>query len=335
MNISKSIKQFNTFGLDIVSNDFNIAKNEDEIINFLNKHCNNNPIVLGGGSNILFKKDIERPVLKIEIKGINVVKEDSAFVYISVGAGENWDNFVNWSLRKDYGGIENLSLIPGNVGSAPIQNIGAYGKEVKDIIYSCDGVFIKNLEKKTFKNSDCNFAYRSSIFKKELKNKFVITKVNFVLKKNNHKVLSDYNSVSSALKKINISKPKINDIAKIIKKIREEKLPDYNKIGNAGSFFKNPVLSTEKFEGLKSKFNKIPSHKINKKLIKVPAAWLIEICGFKELAYNNVSVHKNQSLVIINLGGAKGIDIYNFSQKIKESVYKKFDILLEEEVNII
>ena len=148
LNISKSIKQFNTFGLDVVSNDFNIAKNEDEIINFLNKHSNNNPIVLGGGSNILFKKDVERPVLKIEIKGINVVKEDSAFVYISVGAGENWDNFVNWSLRKDYGGIENLSLIPGNVGSAPIQNIGAYGVELDSVFESCRAISLENKKAK-------------------------------------------------------------------------------------------------------------------------------------------------------------------------------------------
>jgi len=331
-----SLKEFNSFGVESHCSNLYLINSIKDFYKIDISTRAQEKIILGAGTNILLKSEfISKPIFKIQIQGIDIYDENKNQVFISVGAGVNWDEFVWWCINKNFGGVENLVSIPGNVGSAPIQNIGAYGKEVKDIIYSCEGVFIKNLEKKTFKNSDCNFAYRSSIFKKELKNKFVITKVNFVLKKNNHKVLSDYNSVLSALKKINISKPKINDIAKIIKKIREEKLPDYNKIGNAGSFFKNPVLSTEKFEGLKSKFNKIPSHKINKKLIKVPAAWLIEICGFKEHAYNNVSVHKNQSLVIINLGGAKGIDIYNFSQKIKESVYKKFDILLEEEVNII
>ena len=335
MNVSKSLKQFNTFGLDVVSNDFNIAKNEDEIINFLNKYSKNNPIILGGGSNILFKKDIERPVLKIEIKGINVVKEDSAFVYISVGAGENWDNFVNWSLRKDYGGIENLSLIPGNVGSAPIQNIGAYGVELDTVFESCRAISLENKKVKIFHKIDCDFTYRSSIFKEKLKNKYIISRVVFKLTKKSHFLKTNYKPLKELIKIKNISNPTIQDISNLVKEIRSSKLPDPKIIGNCGSFFKNPVISKNKLEKISSIDKLIPFYKLSDEKFKIPAAWLIEKCGMKGRIEGQTGTHKEHALVIINLGAATGTEIYNFSQKIKKLVLKKFNILLEEEVNII
>lgn len=331
-----SLKELNSFGVESYSSNLFLINSIKDFYTIDYNIRQQEKIILGGGTNILLKsKFISKPIFKIQIQGIEICYEKNDEVLISVGAGVNWDEFVWWCVNKNFGGIENLVLIPGNVGSAPIQNIGAYGKEVNDVIHSCEGIFIKNLEKKTFKNPDCNFGYRSSIFKKELKNEFAITKVNFILKKNNHKIISNYSSVLSALKKRQISQPSIKDIAQIVKEIRERKLPDYNELGNAGSFFKNPVIDNKKFERLCSRFDDIPYYEVNHNLIKVPAAWLIEMCGFKKTKFNNVGVHKNQSLVIINLGNAKGIDIFSFSQRIKESVYKKFDILLEEEVTVV
>tara|TARA_X000000950_G_scaffold154324_1_gene189343 strand:- start:1917 stop:2921 length:1005 start_codon:yes stop_codon:yes gene_type:complete len=331
-----SLKDLNSFGVEsYASNLFYINSIEDfsAIDTDIRKK---DVIILGGGTNMLFKSSfIERPVFKIQIKGIEKYKENENEVYVSVGAGVNWDHFVLWCLDNNFGGVENLISIPGNVGSAPIQNIGAYGKEVKDTIVSCEGIFIKNLKKKTFTNSECNFNYRTSVFKDKLKNLFAITKVNFVLSKSNHQIFSEYESVKSLLKNRKITNPSIIDIANIIKEIRDFKLPNYKVIGNAGSFFKNPIINKEKFEKLKLNFKLIPNYYIDESNVKIPAAWLIEACGYKKIIYNNVSVHSNQSLVIVNLGNAKGVDIYTFSQNIKQSVLKKFDILLEEEVNIL
>ena len=331
-----SLKDLNSFGVEsYASNLFYINSIED--FSAIDPNIRKKDIIiLGAGTNMLFKStSIEKPVFKIQIKGIEIFKENENEVYVSVGAGVNWDHFVLWCLNNNFGGVENLISIPGNVGGAPIQNIGAYGREVKDTVVSCEGLFIKNLEQKTFTNSECNFSYRTSVFKDKLKNLFAITKVNFVLTKNNHLIFSEYGSVKSLLKNRNIKNPSIIDIANIIKEIRNFKLPNYKVIGNAGSFFKNPIIDKEKFEKLKLNFKVIPSYNIDESNVKIPAAWLIEACGYKKIIYNNVSVHSNQSLVIVNLGNAKGADIYTFSQNIKQSVLKKFDILLEEEVNII
>ena len=331
-----SLKDLNSFGVEsYASNLFYINSIED--FSAIDPNIRKKDIIiLGAGTNMLFKSTfIEKPVFKIQIKGIEIYKENENEVYVSVGAGVNWDDFVLWCLDNNFGGVENLISIPGNVGGAPIQNIGAYGREVKDTIVSCEGLFIKNLKQKTFTNSECNFNYRTSVFKDKLKNLFAITKVNFVLTKNNHLIFSEYESVKSLLKNHNITNPSIIDIANIIKEIRDFKLPNYKVIGNAGSFFKNPIIDKEKFEKLKLNFELIPSYYIDESNVKIPAAWLIEACGYKKIIYNNVSVHSNQSLVIVNLGNAKGVDIYTFSQNIKKSVLKKFDILLEEEVNIL
>ena len=328
-----SLKEFNTFGIDVLANNFNKAKNEDEILHFLIENkCN--PLILGGGSNILFKNNINKPILKIEIKGIQIIEENENSIYVSVGAGENWNDFVRWSLAKNYGGIENLSLIPGNVGSAPIQNIGAYGAELKDVFHSCRAISIDNKIIKTFIKDECNFTYRSSIFKEKLKNKYVISRVTFRLSKTNHVINSEYKPLKNLLNERGIITPTIQDISKLVIKIRTNKLPDPKKIGNCGSFFKNPIISNLKFKNLFKKFNTIPNYKISKNEVKIPAAWLIEECGFKGKIEGKTGTHKKHALVIVNNGGASGEEIYKFSQNIKKSVLKKFNILLEEEVNI-
>ena len=328
-----SLKEFNTFGIDVLANNFNKAKNEDEILHFLIENkCN--PLILGGGSNILFKNNINKPILKIEIKGIQIIEENENSIYVSVGAGENWNDFVRWSLAKNYGGIENLSLIPGNVGSAPIQNIGAYGAELKDVFHSCRAISIDNKIIKTFNKDECNFTYRSSIFKEKLKNKYVISRVTFRLSKTNHVINSDYKPLKNLLNERGIITPTIQDISKLVIEIRTNKLPDPKKIGNCGSFFKNPIISNLRFKNLFKKFNTIPNYKISKNEVKIPAAWLIEECGFKGKIEGKTGTHKKHALVIVNNGGASGEEIYKFSQNIKKSVLKKFNILLEEEVNI-
>ena len=328
-----SLKEYNTFGVEVFANDFNKAENEDEILNFLSEN-KNVPLILGGGSNILFKNNINKPILKIEIKGIEIIEENENTVYVSVGAGENWNDFVKWTLVKNYGGIENLSLIPGNVGSAPIQNIGAYGVELKDVFQSCRAISIDNKILKTFNKEQCNFTYRSSIFKEKLKNKYIISRVTFKLSKINHVINSEYKPLKDLLKIKRNLNPTIQDISKLVIEIRTNKLPDPKKIGNCGSFFKNPIISNSKFKNLNEYFNSVPNYKISENEVKIPAAWLIEECGFKGKNEGKTGTHKKHALVIVNNGGATGKEIYEFSQKIKKSVLKKFNILLEEEVNI-
>ena len=328
-----SLKEYNTFGVEVLANNFNKAENEDEILNFLSEN-KNVPLILGGGSNILFKNNINKPILKIEIKGIEIIEENENTVYISVGAGENWNDFVKWTLVKNYGGIENLSLIPGNVGSAPIQNIGAYGVELKDVFQSCRAISIDNKILKTFNKEQCNFTYRSSIFKEKLKNKYIISRVTFKLSKINHVINSEYKPLKDLLKIKGNLNPTIQDISKLVIKIRTNKLPDPKKIGNCGSFFKNPIISNSKFKNLNKYFSGVPNYKISENEVKIPAAWLIEECGFKGKNEGKTGTHKKHALVIVNNGGASGEEIYKFSQNIKKSVLKKFNILLEEEVNI-
>ena len=328
-----SLKEYNTFGVEVLANNFNKAENEDEILNFLSEN-KNVPLILGGGSNILFKNNINKPILKIEIKGIEIIEENENTVYVSVGAGENWNDFVKWALVKNYGGIENLSLIPGNVGSAPIQNIGAYGVELKDVFQSCRAISIDNKILKTFNKEQCNFTYRSSIFKEKLKNKYIISRVTFKLSKINHVINSEYKPLKDLLKIKGNLNPTIQDISKLVIEIRTNKLPDPKKIGNCGSFFKNPIISNSKFKNLNKYLSSVPNYKISENEVKIPAAWLIEECGFKGKIEGKTGTHKKHALVIVNNGGATGKEIYDFSQKIKKSVLKKFNILLEEEVNI-
>ena len=292
-----SLKEYNTFGVEVLANNFNKAENEDEILNFLSEN-KNVPLILGGGSNILFKNNINKPILKIEIKGIEIIEENENTVYISVGAGENWNDFVKWTLVKNYGGIENLSLIPGNVGSAPIQNIGAYGVELKDVFQSCRAISIDNKILKTFNKEQCTFTYRSSIFKEKLKNKYIISRVTFKLSKINHVINSEYKPLKDLLKIKGNLNPTIQDISKLVIKIRTNKLPDPKKIGNCGSFFKNPIISNSKFKNLNEYFSSVPNYKISENEVKIPAAWLIEECGFKGKNEGKLEHVKNMLLLL-------------------------------------
>lgn len=333
--IKISLKNFNSFGVDAISSDFNVANSEQEIIEYLNEIKFSNPIILGGGTNILFKSNIDKSLLKIEIKGIKIINETNNYVDVSVGAGEIWDNLVNWSIEKNYGGLENLSFIPGNVGSAPIQNIGAYGIELKDTFLQCRAISIDSGLLRIFEQKECDFSYRSSIFKEELKNKYIISNVTFRLSKINHKINFSYEPLKIDLKNKSISSPTIKDISKSVIEIRSSKLPDPKVIGNCGSFFKNPIINKIDFKKLVENENDVPSFDISENEIKIPAAWLIEKCGFKGLKVGNTGVHKKHALIIISNGKATGKEIFDFSQRIKNEVLRKFNILLEEEVNII
>ena len=333
--IKISLKNFNSFGVDAISSDFNVANSEQEIIEYLNEIKFSNPIILGGGTNILFKSNIDKSLLKIEIKGIKIINETNNYVDVSVGAGEIWDNLVNWSIEKNYGGLENLSFIPGNVGSAPIQNIGAYGVELKDTFLQCRAISIDSGLLRIFEQKECDFSYRSSIFKVELKNKYIISNVTFRLSKINHKINFSYEPLKIDLKNKSISSPTIKDISKSVIEIRSSKLPNPKVIGNCGSFFKNPIINKIDFKKLLENENDVPFFDISENEIKIPAAWLIEKCGFKGLKVGNTGVHKKHALIIISNGKATGKEIFDFSQRIKNEVLRKFNILLEEEVNII
>ena len=249
-------------------------------------------------------------------------------------AGENWHQFVLWCLAHNYGGVENLSLIPGNVGTAPIQNIGAYGVELKDVFISCDAIGIKDQSERTFTKDDCQFGYRESVFKQELKGQYIITSVTFKLSKNKHQLHTDYGAIKQQLADSGISSPSIQDISNAVIAIRQSKLPDPNEIGNSGSFFKNPVITKAQFETLKNNFPLVPSYQVSDELIKVPSGWLIEKAGFKGKRFNNYGVHNKQALVLVNYGGAEGSDIYQLAQLIQKTVKRIFNISIETEVNI-
>jgi len=335
INHHVSLQPFNTFGIASKAASYcNITTFAD--LKTVLKHHHKSPLfILGGGSNMLLTKDVEALVLHINLKGIEVIKATQNEVVIKAMAGENWHNFVLWCLDHNYGGIENLSLIPGNVGTAPIQNIGAYGVELKDVFESCEAIHIKTQTVKTFTKEDCKFQYRESIFKQKLKGQYIITSVNFKLTKVNHTLHLDYGAIKQQLEDFKITTPTIKAISKAVIAIRERKLPDPKKIGNSGSFFKNPVISTQKFDMLKTNFPDIPSYVINKDSVKVPAGWLIETAGFKGKRFGNYGVHKNQALVLVNYGDAKGDNIFKLAQLIQDTVQRLFDIRIETEVNII
>lgn len=326
-----SLKKFNTFNVDEVAD----VIYEVEDISMLKNIVSDNKsqiLILGGGSNILFTKSYNGAIINIKNKGIRVLKEDNDSVLIDVCSGENWNDFVLWAIENNYGGIENLSLIPGNVGAAPIQNIGAYGVELKDVFYSASGIMLDSLEDFELNNSECKFSYRNSIFKNELKNKVIITSIKLKLTKGDHNYNIEYQDLKEKLSKSELSLKKIS--SEVIK-IRQSKLPDHKLIGNCGSFFKNPIINLSKLNNIKSEFPDLPSFKIDSNNYKIPAAWLIEKSGFKEIKNKNVGVYKNQPLVIINHGEATGKEILDFANEIKETINNNFNIQLKEEVLII
>jgi len=328
-----SLKKFNSFNIDVIAKEFIQINSVKELIDLQKNSKDKNKLFIGGGSNILFTNNFEGLVVHINLKGISVKKINENFSEIKVMSGENWNELVNWCIENNLGGLENLSLIPGNVGAAPIQNIGAYGVELKDVFISCE-VYDLNTEKLNIYNlNDCKFGYRDSIFKKN-KNLIVVS-VKMKLSSKNHKINSSYGGINDELKKLNIKEPTIKDISNVVCEIRNKKLPDPNKIGNAGSFFKNPIVNSKKINWLKENFNNIPFYKIDENSYKIPAAWLIETSGFKGKDFGNFGVHKTQPLVLVNYGEASGSDINKLSLSIKEVVNKLFKIELETEVNII
>ena len=326
-----SLKKFNTFNVDEVADVIYEVEDISMLKNIVSDN-KNQILILGGGSNILFTKSYDGAIINIKNKGIRVLKEDNDSVLIDVCSGENWNDFVLWAIENNYGGIENLSLIPGNVGAAPIQNIGAYGVELKDVFYSASGIMLDSLEDFELNNSECKFSYRNSIFKNELKNKVIITSIKLKLTKGDHNYNIEYQDLKEKLSKSELSLKKIS--SEVIK-IRQSKLPDHKLIGNCGSFFKNPIINLSKLNNIKSEFPDLPSFKIDSNNYKIPAAWLIEKSGFKEIKNKNVGVYKNQPLVIINHGEATGKEILDFANEIKETINNNFNIQLKEEVLII
>lgn len=329
-----SLKNHNTFGVQVYAKRFvsidsfydlqELIKTEKELF------------LLSGGSNMLLTKDIEKLVVFIDIKGISIDKEDNNSVHLTVNSGENWHKFVLWCISQNYGGLENLSLIPGNIGTCPIQNIGAYGVEVKETITRVECLEISSGKRVHFSNNECDFGYRNSIFKNEAKGKYIITSVSFKLTKNKHKLNTTYGAIETALQEKNITNPTIKDISDAVIAIRKSKLPNPKEIGNCGSFFKNPVIATTQFHALQKKHPTVPFYKVEtQNSYKIPAGWLIEQSGFKGMRFGDAGVHSKQALVLVNHGNASGLDIYQLARKIQQTVLDKFEIALEIEVNII
>lgn len=330
-----SLKPYNTFGLDVTAKHFIAVTNIDELKDVLAFNEYPDKLILGGGSNILLTQNQDKLVIHINLKGIQIVSEDEDSVLVKANAGENWHEFIIWCINQNFGGLENLSLIPGNVGTAPIQNIGAYGVELKDSFISCEAISIKHKKLHTFKNSDCNFGYRNSIFKQEEKGKYIITSVIFKLSKKQHTLHINYGTIATQLKEMQIENPTIQDISKAVISIRESKLPNPKEIGNSGSFFKNPIILKPQYTSLLENFADMPSYPVSENQVKVPAGWLIEKAGFKGKRFGDYGVHKNQALVLVNYGNAKGSDILKLSRLIQKTVKRIFNITIEAEVNIL
>lgn len=338
MNIKEnfSLKNFNTFGIDVKAKFFVEVETQNELCEILSslKYKNEKKMILGGGSNVLFTKNFDGVVLALSSNEIKIIIENNENAIVEADAGVIWHKLVLYCVERNLGGIENLSLIPGKVGAAPIQNIGAYGQELKDVFISLDAVFVGDCEKKTFEKAECNFEYRDSVFKQELKNKFAITKVRLKLNKNPEPNIS-YKPLENEINKLNPKNLSIKNVSDIVCSIRKSKLPNPAEIGNAGSFFKNPLVDEEKFEQLKVKYPDIIGFPNEDNKIKIPAGWLIEKAGLKGKQVGNTGTHKKQALVIVNYGGATGQEILGFKDSIKKKIFEDFGIQLEEEVNII
>jgi UDP-N-acetylmuramate dehydrogenase len=331
-----SLKTLNTFGLDVKANVLFIIESTDEIKVYVEEHQKENTcLVLGEGSNVLFTKNVEGHVLSLHTNQISIISEDDKSLLVEVEAGMNWHDWVRHCVEKKWGGLENLALIPGKVGAAPIQNIGAYGVEVRDVIESVIYFSTETLQFHSLKNHECAFDYRNSIFKTELKNKGIITSVRFKLKKEGfHQLNVSYKPVSEFLAASNCSTPTIKDVFEAVIHIRKSKLPDPQEIGNAGSFFKNPIVSRSTVESILEKYPTMPFYIVSEEERKIPAAWLIETCGWKGYQRGDAGVHKNQALVLVNYGKAQAEELVELSREIIDSVFNTFSIELSPEVNI-
>lgn len=322
----------NTFNVEAQANTYLPIYSEEKLLIALAQY--NNPFVLGGGSNMLLTHNLDQPVFHILLKGITLEKETETCVWLKAQAGENWHRFVQYTLEQGYGGLENLSLIYGNVGAAPVQNIGAYGVELRDVMESCEAINIHTLQKRIFTNAECAFGYRESIFKGAEKGNYIITAVTFKLTKRNHLLHTQYGAIQQKLTDKGILSPTPQQVAAAVIEIRQSKLPNPSEIGNCGSFFKNPIILKTDYEKLFAQYPDLPSYPINEIQVKVPAGWLIEHCGLKGYRQGDAGVHAQQALVLVNYGKATGNDILAVAYYVKEIVQKQFSISLDFEVNI-
>lgn len=329
------LKPFNTFGMVAIAREFSRFSSVEELDKILKENKNQDVLILGGGSNVLFTKDVNRLVLRNEIVGISIVEQEGDSVLVKAGAGEVWHEFVMYCVNHQLAGIENLSLIPGSVGASPMQNIGAYGVEIKDVFHSLEAYHIASGEIHSFNLKQCEFGYRESVFKRELKDQYVITSVTFRLSKN-PKINSSYGAIEAELKNAGIVNPSIKDISNAVIAIRTSKLPNPAEIGNAGSFFKNPVVEMEVLEKIIVNYPDVPFYPSSESgKVKLAAGWLIEKAGWKGFTDNNYGVHKLQALVLVNYGGATGKQVYDLSTRIITDIDQKFGVSLEREVNIL
>lgn len=338
MNIQEnySLKLYNTFGVDAKADYFVEANNFTDLKKALVfRRQRDLPILfIGGGSNMLFVNDFKGLALKLNLKGIEIVKEDDNHVWVKAQGSENWHQFIQYTLQQNYGGLENLSLIPGNVGTAPIQNIGAYGVEAKDTITEVQVLSLETGDEHIFTNEECKFGYRDSIFKNECKGQFVLVAVTFKLTKHSHVLKTSYGAIQKELEVQGVTHPTIQDVANAVIHIRESKLPDPAQIGNSGSFFKNPVISKEAFDHVITQHPNIV-HYPAENGVKIAAGWLIEQAGWKGKRFGDAGVHDKQALVLVNHGNATGKEIYELSENIIQDIHNKFNITLEREVNMI
>ena len=332
---NQSLLLHNTFHINCVSNYFSEIHSVDDLLALQQESIfkKNELLILGGGSNVLFTKDFKGLVIKNNLLGKQLIKEDAIFYYVKIGAGEVWHNFVLWCIENNYSGVENLSLIPGRVGASPMQNIGAYGIELKDVFDSLEAINLKDGTKRVFTNVECEFGYRESIFKRKLRNQYIITSVTLKLRKT-PVYNTSYGAIEKELELMGVKDLSIKAISDAVIRIRSSKLPDPAVIGNAGSFFKNPEIQATHYEKLKLSFPASVAYPLENGNVKLAAGWLIEQCGWKGKRFGDTGVHLNQALVLVNYGKAKGSEVFDLSSKIIESVKNKFDVELEREVNI-
>jgi UDP-N-acetylmuramate dehydrogenase len=331
------LRAYNTFGIQAKARYFTSLRSAEDVQALLSDPLFHKTahLILGGGSNMLFTDDYNGVVARMELRGIRTIEESNDDITLFAGAGENWHGLVMHCVANNYGGIENLSLIPGTSGAAPMQNIGAYGVEIKDVITQVEAIEKQTGKRKVFSHSECAFGYRESIFKQEAKDQYIITGIVLKLTRRNHNLHLQYGAIQETLQSLSITDPTIRDVSNAVIHIRQTKLPDPAKVGNAGSFFKNPSISTEAFQLLKEKYATIPSYPSTEGLVKVPAGWLIEQCGWKGKRFENIGVHPNQALVLVNYGGGEGSKIWDLAMQIRDSVINKFNIALHPEVNIV
>lgn len=328
-----SLRPFNTFGIDVQATRFATVNSIKQLRAILRKEQPS--LILGGGSNLLLTKKIDGLVIKNDFRGIKLLEETADTVIVQFGAGENWHNIVLWAIENNLGGIENLSLIPGTVGAAPIQNIGAYGVELRDVFVELEAIYLKSGRKRTFSLEECKFGYRDSVFKRRLKGKVFITSVSLRLTKK-HQLKLTYGAIGKVLEEQGVKHPTIKDVSDVVIQIRSSKLPDPKVLGNSGSFFKNPEINASKFKALIAKFPEAVNYPLPDGRYKIPAGWLIEQCGWKGKRVGNTGAHKNQALVLVNYDGkATGQEVFDLALSIQASVKSKFDILLTPEVNVI